>query len=289
MPPTTAMRPKSGISQGRCIAVVGSATGGVLGTPRFMAPEVVRREAAPSDQTDRYSLAVLLFYLLMGGHPLDGAREAKIRCLDVPALEKLYGFDPLYVFDPADLSNRPVKGVHDNPLAFHGLYPTAIREHFERSFTDALHYPNRRVRESEWRKVFARARDSILYCGACGAENFYDVALVQSAGTQKCWGCSAAVTLPPRIRIGAEVVLLNRDTRLYNYHIGPTGVSEVAIAEVVPNPRDPSLFGLKNLTGEPWTITKPDGLVVDVPPGRAAPIISGNRVNFGPVTGEIRG
>jgi serine/threonine protein kinase len=49
----------------------------VLGTPRFMAPEVVRREAAPSDQTDRYSLAVLLFYLLMGGHPLDGATRGE--------------------------------------------------------------------------------------------------------------------------------------------------------------------------------------------------------------------
>jgi len=78
------------------VDISGTATGGVLGTPRFMAPEVVRREAVPSDQTDRYSLAVLLFYLLFGGHPLDGQREAKIRCLDVPALERLYGFDPLY-------------------------------------------------------------------------------------------------------------------------------------------------------------------------------------------------
>lgn len=271
------------------VDVVGSATGGVLGTPRFMAPEVVRREAAPSDQTDRYSLAVLLFYLLMGGHPLDGAREAKIRCLDVPALEKLYGFDPLYVFDPADPSNRPVAGLHDNPLAFHGLYPTAIREHFERSFTDGLNYPNKRVRESEWRKVFARARDSILYCGGCGAENFYDAALLRAAGAQACWSCGAAVSLPPRIRIGADVVLLNRDTRLYNHHLGPPGVDEVAVAEVVPNPRDPTVFGLKNLTADTWTITKPDGAVVDVPPGRAAPIISGNVVNFGPATGEIRG
>lgn len=270
------------------VDIVGSATAGVLGTPRFMAPEVVRREAAPSDQTDRFSLAVLLFYLLMGGHPLDGAREAKIRCLDVPALEKLYGFDPLYVFDPVDPSNRPVPGVHDNPLAFQALYPNAIRELFERSFTEGLHYPGKRVRESEWRKVFARARDSILYCAACGAENFYDASHLRTAGGQGCWNCRVGVVLPPRIRIGSDVVLLNRDTRLYNHHIGPAGDSEVVIAEVVPNPRDPSVWGLKNLTAEKWTITKPDGTVVDVPPEKAAPIVAGNVLNFGPVTGEIR-
>ncbi len=270
------------------VDISGSPTGGVLGTPRFMAPEVVRREAAPSDQTDRYSLAVLLFYLLMGGHPLDGAREAKIRCLDVPALEKLYGFDPLYIFDPSDRSNAPVPGIHDNPLAFRGLYPAVIREYFERSFTEGLHYPNKRVRESEWRKVFSRARDSILYCSGCQAENFHDAELLRAAGSQQCWSCSKALILPPRIRIGSDIVLLNRDTRLFSHHIGQPGATDEAIAEVVQNPQNASLFGLKNLTIEAWTVTKPDGSIVDVAPGRTAPIIQGNKINFGPTIGEIR-
>lgn len=270
------------------VDIPGSRTGGVLGTPRFMAPEVVRREAAPSDQTDRYSLAVLLFYLLMGGHPLDGAREARIRCLDVPALEKLYGFDPLYIFDPSDPSNAPVGGIHDNPIAFRDLYPAAIRDYFERSFTEGLLYPTKRVRESEWRKVFSRARDSILYCSGCQAENFYDAELLRSVGVQKCWACRSVLTLPPRIRIGDDVVLLNRDTRLYNYHVGQSGADEEAIAEVIQNPHHAGLFGLKNLSTEAWTITKPDGSIVDVLPGRAAPIVQGNKINFGPATGEIR-
>ncbi|OQY51861.1 MAG: serine/threonine protein kinase, partial [Desulfobacteraceae bacterium 4572_88] len=45
------------------VTVDGEATGGILGTPRFMAPEVVRGEARPSIQTDLFSLAVLLFYM----------------------------------------------------------------------------------------------------------------------------------------------------------------------------------------------------------------------------------
>lgn len=271
------------------VDISGSPTGGVLGTPRFMAPEVVRRgEGVPSDQTDRYSLAVLLFYLLMGGHPLDGARESKIRCLDIPALEKLYGFDPLYIFDPIDVSNAPVRGIHDNPIAFQLVYPPAIRALFERSFTEGLHYPNNRVRESEWRKAFFRARDSIQYCTECQTENFYDAEALRSSGSQTCWSCQHALTLPPRIRIGNDIVLLNHDTRLYAHHVGQVGGIEEAIAEVVRNPQNPGLFGLKNLTLEAWTITKPDGGIVDVPPGKAAPILQGNKINFGPATGEIR-
>ena len=50
--------------------------GGVYGTPRFMAPEIVRGEEKPSRNTDRFSLAVLLFYMFMVNHPLEGAEEA---------------------------------------------------------------------------------------------------------------------------------------------------------------------------------------------------------------------
>lgn len=45
---------------------------GILGTPDFMAPEIVRGEALPSRQTDLYSLAVLLFYMFHVSHPLLG-------------------------------------------------------------------------------------------------------------------------------------------------------------------------------------------------------------------------
>lgn len=269
------------------VDISGTEAGGVLGTPRFMAPEVVRREAAPSDQTDRYSLAVLLFYLLYGGHPLDGKREASIRCLDVPALERLYGTAPLYIWDPDDDSNRPVPGVHDNPIAFRNMYPESLAALFRRSFTEGLHYPSKRVRESEWRKAFASAIDSVWLC-SCGAESFYEPEAAGAAGQKRCWACHRPLVLPPRIRLGAQVVLLNRSTRLFGSHVGYTRDDETDIAEVVANPKSPDSFGLRNLTSEAWTLTKPDGAVVDVPPGRSAPIVNGNRINFGLITGEIR-
>ncbi len=268
------------------VDITGAETGSVLGTQRFMAPEVVRREQAPSADTDLYSLAVLLFFLLYGGHPLDGQLEANIRCLDVPAYERLYGSNPLYIWDTKDDSNRPVPGIHDNPIAFRDMYPGILADLFRRSFTDGLRYPPRRVRESEWRKALASAINSIWRCG-CGAENFYEPA-VAPAGGKRCWSCKKPLVLPPRIKIDDEIILLNRTTRLFGYHVGQARDDDTPIAEVVQNSQVRNLFGLRNLTTEAWTMTKSDGSVVDVSPGRAVSILNDNRINFGLKTGEVR-
>ena len=52
--------------------------GSILGTPGFMALEVGRREALPNSMSDRFSMAVSLFNLLMMGHPLKGKRESEL-------------------------------------------------------------------------------------------------------------------------------------------------------------------------------------------------------------------
>ena len=80
----------------------------VLGTPEFMAPEIVRREALPSRQTDWYSLSVLLFFIFHIHHPLKGKRVLSIHCWDLPSQEKILGTEPLFIFDPDDPSNRAV-------------------------------------------------------------------------------------------------------------------------------------------------------------------------------------
>ena len=107
----------------------------VMGTPRFMAPEIVRGHALPSTQTDLYSLSVLLFYLLLLHHPLEGGKEAAIRVFDEPAMTMLFGNEPVFIFDPDDESNRPVPGYQDNPLVFWPIYPQFLR----RSVHPGLH------------------------------------------------------------------------------------------------------------------------------------------------------
>ena len=274
------------------VAVDGSATGGVLGTPRFMAPEVVRGEALPSTQTDLFSLAVLLHYMLLVHHPLEGAREAAIRCLDLPAMTRLYGTEPVFIFDPQDASTRPVPGCHDNALAFWPLYPQLLRDLFTRAFTDGIRDPqNGRVRESEWRAAMVRLRDSIIYCAQCGAECFYDPdrLRVPGAASATCWACGGQVALPPRIRVGRSVVMLNHDAKLYPHHVDDQRLYDFSrpVAAVNRHPQNPSLWGLQNVSGEKWVIAAADG-VKDVAPGRNVTLMPGVRINFGRLEGEVR-
>lgn len=277
------------------VTVDGEGQAGVLGTPRFMAPEIVRGEAMPSMQTDLFSLAVLLFYMLMVHHPLEGKRELAIKCLDLPAMNKLYGTEPLFIFDPRDDSNRPVQGVHDNALIFWDLYPQFIKDLFTRAFTDGIQDPlHGRVRESEWRAAMARLMDSIFYCGRCGAENFYDLAILKGAGPGqigKCWSCGSALVLPPRIRVGDAVVMLNHDTRLYPHHVDTDRRYELTqpIAEVAQHPIHPDVWGLRNVGTEKWVVTTDGGTSFrDVKPGQSVSLAVGTRINFGKREGEIR-
>jgi eukaryotic-like serine/threonine-protein kinase len=274
------------------VAVDGAAVAGVLGTPRFMAPEVVRGEAMPSTDTDLFSLAVLLFYMLMMHHPLEGRREHEIKCLDLPAMTKLYGTEPLFIFDPTDRSNEPVPGFHDNALAFWPIYPRAVRDLFTRSFTTGLGDPrNGRVRESEWRRAMADLRDAILYCAACGLENVYDAAELKSTGRLRpCWSCGAELRLPPRIRIAGGVVMLNHDAKLFPHHVDPQQLYDFSgpVAAVAAHPTTPGLWGLKNLSDRKWVATTADGTARDVEPGRSASLAAGTRLQFGAAEGEIR-
>ena len=274
------------------VAVDGQAGGGVLGTPRFMAPEIVRDEARPSTHTDLYSLSVLLFYMLMLHHPLEGKKEATIKCLDWPAMTKLYGTEPVFIFDPQDRSNEPVSGLHDNALNFWPLYPQFLRDLFTRAFTDGLREPQHgRVRESEWRGAMARLRDSLIYC-LCGSENFYDGDALKAAGGKPgtCWSCQKELRLPPRIRVGKQITMLNHDTQLFPHHVDEHKRYDFSqpIAAVTRHPNDPSIWGLKNLSTEKWVSTGADGAVRDISPGSSVTLKVGTRVNFGKVEGEIR-
>jgi predicted Ser/Thr protein kinase len=71
-------------------------TGDLLGTPAYMAPELMRGEAKSSGPAaDVWSLGALLFELLAGRLPFDGASFAELsaRVLNDPPAE-LVGFDP---------------------------------------------------------------------------------------------------------------------------------------------------------------------------------------------------
>lgn len=271
---------------------------GVLGTPDFMAPEVVRMEALPSNKTDLHSLAVLLFYSFFLGHPLVGKKIQNIRCWDGPAREELFGKEPIFIFDPTDKSNEAQSSTDDPsgeagamPIVYWGIYPDSFRATFTKAFTTGLKDPDARVQGLEWLNSLAQLHDATFRC-QCGTPNYYDKAKVNPDASYfgKCWSCACVLKLPFRIRLGRSIVMLNADSKLYAHHMqdGREFNFEEAIGQVVQHPTNPNIWGLKNLTNKKWVTTLSDGVIRDVENGKSAPLGAGVKINFGSIDGEIR-
>jgi hypothetical protein len=60
-----------------------------------------------------------------------------------------------------------------------------------------------------------------------------------------------------------------------------------AVAEVVANPADPSVAGLKNLSARAWTATLASGERKDIGPGRSIRVAAGTKIHFGVLEGVI--
>lgn len=270
------------------VSVNGKDDSSVYGTPRFMAPEIVLGKAKPSRNTDLFSLAVLLFYMFMLNHPLEGRLEAEIKCMDIHAMNKLYGTNPVFIFDPDNKTNRPVRGYQDNAIIYWDLYPENLKGLFTQAFTVGIASPNRRVTENKWLETFANLMSGLITCPKCGAEVFYDEAKEQMSVAHMCWGCQGTVAVPAKVVIGRNKVLLLADTKLYAHHVYNNNDMDTVVGSVVQNPKNPNLWGIRNEDKVNWTYEKADGTQIPVAQGRSAAIAAGAKIHFGQCTGEFK-
>lgn len=254
--------------------------GQVLGTPMFMAPELVSDTSGqqrPSTQTDLYSLAVLLFYTLLVAHPLEGQRtETGLR--DQEWLRRHFGAEPVFCLDPADSSNRPTAAHVET---YWRTYPRFLRDCFLRAFTDGMSDPFARITEGEWVKALWRARDALTACPACGSTGFWD-----PAGPADCHGCSRPVAPALVLEVGRHRVAVSELAEVHDHHLGPLPTAPGLVATVRRHPADRDRWGLQNAGGRSWAAHLPDGRGVALDPGRTIDLMPGLRLDLQP--GQLR-
>ena len=253
---------------------------GILGKCRYMAPEVVRGEKLPDAQSDRFSLAVILFLLFFNNHPLEGERIASCPCMTEKHEKKFYGTHPLFIYDPDDASNRPVPGIHVNVIQLWPLFPEYVRNVFVDQFgREALQNPNHRITEKEWlEKVLLRMRHKLVVCPACGGEIFADV----ENSSFMCDSCQQALRRPPILQSGKYKVAVCEGKKIYQY-ITNQGkpLLNTCTGIAVESKKTPGLFGLRNLTNDTWMLTTKSGKTRPIAPGEAVPLLMGNVISFG--------
>lgn len=169
----------------------------VVGTPDFIAPEVMatahRRPGDPGRKlpnvyTDRHALAVLVYMYLLYRHPLKGARIYDPQ--DDARDERLrLGERALFVENPSDPSNRP--GPNELQEAYlpwadvsripHTVTGPLLSKLFERAFVDGLHTPEKRPSADEWEMALVRTVDLLIPCPNPSCEQKWYVGSVERA------------------------------------------------------------------------------------------------------------
>ncbi|MCU1798433.1 kinase [Pectobacterium polaris] len=158
----------------------------VVGTPDFIAPEVVKtthlaKEDAnrilPSISTDRHALSVLIYMYLFYRHPLRGG---KIHDMDDEMRDESLsmGEKALFIEHPTDRSNAvklsqvspsslPWADTDKIPYTVLGPYLTPL---FEKAFITGLHEPTKRPTADEWETALVKTVDLIQPCQNAACE-----------------------------------------------------------------------------------------------------------------------
>jgi DNA-binding helix-hairpin-helix protein with protein kinase domain len=276
----------------------------VLGTPDYMAPELVigmtpRHGVEPPQPTvgsDLHSLAVLIYQGLLFRHPLRGN---KFHSPDPDEDERLMlGRNALYIEHSTDHSNRP-KGT----FLKSSILGKTMQDLFARAFVDGLHHPSKRPYAAEWEGALVRLYDQTLPCSNpdCEAKSFVFV----EGGSARCPWCHTEAKGPRQVPIlsfckpdgklnstmyPVDFRLVGWPKRtLHTWHVelgklpGP-GVEAAPLAEFrwEPDPRTRTheIWTLHNLAA-PQMHHATSGTPIPIPPGHGVALRDGVRLIFG--------
>jgi serine/threonine protein kinase len=248
---------------------------GIAGKCRYMAPEVVLGET-PDRQTDRYSLAVVLFLLLFVDHPLEG-KATTPPCMTEKLEKKYFGTDPVFIFDPNNKSNIPIQGIHRNAIMRWPRFPQYIRDAFIDTFShEQLHAKKPRTLESAWLKTFIRLRSEVITC-SCNNEIFAD-----PTAPVTCSNCGKEFTIPAYLKFKKLNVPLYPTVKLFSCHtVEGSEDFKSPTAEVIVSKNNPGNMGIRNLSDVTWYVTGPDSKPVPKGKGEVVKVASGLQINFG--------
>ena len=150
----------------------------IQGKFKFMAPEVAINMILPDRYSDRFSMAVLMFMLLTMAHPLDGAKRLQEATMTPSVQRRLYGTEPVFIFDPNNASNRPDPQKDANATLGWSRLPDFIQNLFIRALTSGLPAVGKtkdqleterqsRPSEREWRVALHKWMDTLASCPGC--------------------------------------------------------------------------------------------------------------------------
>ncbi|MDY4574457.1 MAG: hypothetical protein SPD90_05325 [Intestinibacter sp.] len=125
------------------------------------APEVLRKEARPNANTDKHSMAFLLFGLLFKNDPFEGTKSLNTPCYTKEDELKYYE-NPVFVYSYKDKSNLPVYGIHSVLIKYwNRFYSEEIKLLFKQNFVAGIEDPEARAEDKTFIEVLTRFKNIV--------------------------------------------------------------------------------------------------------------------------------
>jgi DNA-binding helix-hairpin-helix protein with protein kinase domain len=221
----------------------------VAGTPGFRAPELITaRSPKPSPESDRHSLAVLLFYLVLFRHPFIGNVDPSFNLLDKTE-DEAFGKGAIFTENPSNGRNRFTGGI---PYA---SLPKSMKEMFAKVFGSGLSSPLVRPTAAAWSHEFWQALECMAECGDCRQRFFI------SDHDSTCLFCGSRNSSQRwRLRFSnGRMMLAAHGRKLYEHHLDNAEFQfQRPMAELKETERG---MTLKNLSTTTWTVRLASGAI----------------------------
>lgn len=279
----------------------------ITGTSGYMAPEVVLG-AKPDHNSDKFSFAVFVYRLLVGGYPFEGPYTeeycVKNDVLPDDAKKVIFGSHAVFVWNPYNRKNS-IENVN-NPqiqgqVAYWKKLPDAVKDMFISTFATNLSKDRRaeRTTDTDWRERFSEMENNLVKCPKCGKITFSE--------SGKCFECSAPLSKKKTGSTGGNNGGTSRK-HFATFRVLSAGepkkdmtvyVSDIATGSLISkNLSSGNLFkvlynkkiqkiGLKNISSEPWTIVYADGRKEKCVSGQVVVLEKDMKVRIIPKTAQL--
>ena len=252
----------------------------ILGKARYMAAEIMGDEngnrTMPNTNSDRLSLAIILYRLFMLDHPFEGESIIKIPCLTEEIERRKYGREAVFVYDATDASNRPNTKIHRNSVLFWSYCPDSLKRMFQKALShEAIIDPYNRVSDKDWKELFVELRRKLIVCPKSPKDKDHD--FMTDNIVNKCIRCNDPIVVNTILHFSD-----NTDYVVSGHKLIYIGDEMTPVARGVMRPNDDGTYeqGVRNISNTTWNIQTPSGKLMQIEPGRNMPLRNGMQIRF---------
>jgi serine/threonine protein kinase len=243
----------------------------ILGVPDFMAPEIANKTNKPNEDSDLYSLAILLYQFWTFEHPMEGKKTKNVKCWGLVAKNEHYHKNPIFAHHPTNHVNS-IDNLEEYKTSLRRwkyYVPTRLKNAFIQIFTAGVFDSNKRIRTNEWKYIFLEMYMNTIAC-KCGAQNVIDIGIKN----QQCFKCKNKFSVHLYLTISSMNVAVYDGAKLYSFLIDDN-INEdsfLEIGQIESHPKLKDAYILRNISDKIWYYKDKQGFY-SIKPSQARAIV----------------